>query len=79
VNCDQHNARRAAALADGKTGPILGAELRLYSTGAWGAFMRFGWGWNQNLGPIGKDIIRLRIGAARGNAWYSDWTFWIMR
>jgi len=42
-----------------------------------GAFIRFGWGWDQTLGTNGKDVIRLGIGAARGKAWYSHWKFWI--
>jgi RHS repeat-associated protein len=71
-----------AALADGKTGSYfgrVGANGPALFNGGIKSTFRFGWGWNNNLGPAGKDIIRLGIGAARGTSWYSHITFWVVK
>lgn len=70
-----------AALADGKAGANFGrGTATVFNGRPGGAFIRFGWGWNQNLaGGAGRDIIRLGIGAARGTSWWSHITFWVVR
>ena len=69
----------AAAVADGKNGAYFGRTTAsgvkaLINRGP----VRFGWYWE---GPwnTGRDVIGLRIGAARGTSWWSHIPFWYPR
>jgi RHS repeat-associated protein len=62
----------AAAVADGKNGAYFGrGTASVFNNGK----VRFGWYWK---GPAstGRNVIGLRIGAARGTSWYSHLPFW---
>ena len=62
----------AAAVANGKNGALFGRGV---STVFNSSKVRFGWYWKGSA-TTGRNVIGLRIGAARGQSWWSHIPFW---